>query len=486
MSITSALNNALSGLNATTRQAELISNNVANALTPGYSRQIMDLSSNVVNGNGLGVTVSAVRIVEDPVTTASRRLADAAAGEAQVRTTAQTRLADQLGNPGSPNALAQQVARFETALAAAATDPSSSSLQRDVVDAAVTVTRTMNQISTENRRIRMDADAAIQREVGEVNSALQQIGSLNREIQMRTSAGKDVASLLDQRKRLIDRISSIIPIKTARRDDDSIAIYSAGGQTLLDGRAATLEFTPSGIITPDMTVGNGALSGLSVNGNQITMGEGGGLLDGGSLAAHFETRDITVPGHDQQLDAFAADIISRFQDPAVDPTLGAGDAGLFTDNGNAYLPANEQGLAYRIGVNAAVDPRQGGDLWRLRDGINAAAQGNVGSTTLLDALKDAATGPRTPSASLGISTAMGMSGFAAELTSQRATEAVHAGDHLTTARTVQDNLVAHESQSTGVRTDEEMQRLLLVEQAFAANARVISAADEMIQQILEI
>lgn len=486
MSITSALNNALSGLNASTRQAELISNNVANALTPGYSRQVMDLSSNLVNGQGAGVSVSAVRIVEDPVTTASRRLADAATGQAQVRTAVQTRLADQLGEPSSPNALAQQVARFETAMHAAASDPTSSSLQRDVVDSAATVARTMNQISTENRRIRMDADASIQREVGEVNSALQQIGSLNREIQMRTSSGKDVASLLDQRKRLIDRISSIIPIKTAKRDNGTVAIYSSGGQTLLDGNAATIEFQQSGIITSDMTVGNGALSGLTVNGNTIAMGEGGGLLDGGSLAAHFETRDITVPGFDQQLDALAADMVTRFQDPTVDPTLGASDAGLFTDNGNAFLPANEQGLANRLGINAAVDPRQGGDLWRLRDGINAAAQGNVGSSTILDALKNAATDPRTPSASLGISTAMGMSGFAAELSSQRATEAVHANDHLTTARTVQDNLLAHESQATGVRTDEEMQRLLLVEQAFAANARVISAADSMIQQILEI
>ena len=485
MSISSALNNALSGLNASSRSAELISNNVANALTPGYSRQTLDLSSSVLNGRGVGVKVSAVRIAEDPVTTASRRLADANVGSGETMTRSLDRIASALGNPGDPNALASKAVAFEVALQASANDPSSSSAQSNVVSTAQAFTSTMNQISTENRRIRMDADASIQREVGVVNSALQQIGSLNSEIQMRSASGGDVAALMDQRKKLIDQISSIIPIKTARRDNDTLAIYSAGGQTLLDGIPAELGFNQSGLITPDMTIGNGALSGLTINGQNMEIGTGSGLLDGGSLSAHFEIRDYTVPGFDAQLDAYAVDVVERFQSPSVDPTLGTGDAGLFTDGGLAFTAGNEQGLAGRLSVNALVNPREGGEIWRVRDGLNAASPGFISSSDIVGNLLNAASATRTPSAGLGVVTPMNMAGFAAEITSQRATNAVQSESFTATANIARDGLMASESASTGVRTDEEMQRLLLVEQAFAANARVVSVADNLIQKLLE-
>ncbi len=75
------------------------------------------------------------------------------------------------------------------------------------------------------------------------------------------------------------------------------------------------------------------------------------------------------------LDGMARDLYERFADPALDPTIAAGDPGLFTDRGAAFDPADEVGLAGRIAVNAAVDPAQGGQSWRLRDGIYAAAPG---------------------------------------------------------------------------------------------------------------
>ena len=56
MSISSALNIALSGLTATGKRAEITSGNLANALTDGYGRQSVTLSSGVLGGFGNGVS----------------------------------------------------------------------------------------------------------------------------------------------------------------------------------------------------------------------------------------------------------------------------------------------------------------------------------------------------------------------------------------------------------------------------------------------
>ena len=53
------------------------------------------------------------------------------------------------------------------------------------------------------------------------------------------------------------------------------------------------------------------------------------------------------------------------------------------------------------------------------------------------------------------------------------------------SRSNQASLVENEL-SFGVNTDEELQRLLLVEQAYAANARLIQTAGEMLDEILRI
>ena len=78
MSIANALNNAISGLTATSRSAEVVSSNLANALTPGYSRREIVLSPRVLAGNGGGVHVDGVsRIISDTVL-ADYRLSNAA------------------------------------------------------------------------------------------------------------------------------------------------------------------------------------------------------------------------------------------------------------------------------------------------------------------------------------------------------------------------------------------------------------------------
>lgn len=415
MSITSALANAYSGLTASSRAAEVISNNVANAMTPGYSRKTLVLSASSLDGVGAGVRVDGMQRAADPRATADRRRLEAETGEAEVVSIARSRAAEAWGAPGSETSLAARASAFEIALRDLADSPESASLQARVSTAARELTRSVNNISTETARIRVDADATIARQVNIVNSSLKQIELINREIQIRSASGGDLTALEDERQRLVDQVSSLIPIKTYPRGGGQIAVYGKGGGALVDGKAFELGFQPTGVITQDMTVESGALSGLTLNGELIEIGRGGGLLDGGALSANFTVRDVIGVEEGARIDAYAADLIARFEDPSVDPTLGAGDPGIFTVAGNALDPADTAGIARVMGLNEAVDPLQGGNAWRFRDGVNAVSEGPTGDDTILRNLLDALSQTRPAPADAGVGGDYSSSDLAAEL-----------------------------------------------------------------------
>ncbi|QHQ36364.1 flagellar hook-associated protein FlgK [Algicella marina] len=488
MSISSALTNALSGLNAASRSAEIIANNIANAQTPGYTRRSVELVATQVNGRGTGVTVAGVTLNGNAVTLANRRLADAEAGFAGAQTGALSRLTEALGLPGDDYGLASAAADFLAALTGSANDPASAAGQAALASTAKTYAKTINDVANTVREVRQDADAEIARQVTSLNDGLRAIEKLNADIKSLAIAGNDTSSLVDTRNQVIDSLSSIVPLRIVQRDYQSIAVFTREGGVLLDPSARELDFTASGLITPDMTLSAGSLSELSQNGQAVRIGDGTGTgrLDGGSLSALFEIRDVVTPAFNDKLDALAQDLIQRFEDPALDPTLAPGDAGLFTDNGSAYDALNQIGLARRISLNSAVDPAAGGDLWRLRDGINAAAQGNVSSSAILGNLLSAATSLNPAPAALEITPPVTVASIASELTSGLAATKLqserlesHASAYLNTLREA-------ESGQSGVDTDAEIQQLILVEQAYAANARVISVTDELISRLLEI
>ncbi|MDP3860018.1 MAG: flagellar hook-associated protein FlgK [Phaeovulum sp.] len=484
MSISGALSNALSGLTAVSRAAEVVASNTANALTEGYARRELSLSSRSLGGTGAGVWVDGVSRVVDRVVLADRRLAAAEAENASVRRDFLAGFESLLGNPGERGSLSANVAGFEAALIEAASRPDSEARLASVLVAAERLSGQLNSLSASLLQTRTDADRSIGQQVQSLNASLAQIDRLNAEILAQRAARRDATALMDQRQRAVDTVAEIVPVREVARENEQISLYTTGGAILLEGNAAVIGFTPAGIVTPDMTLGSGALSGLSINGMAVPPGDDG-LLGGGSLGATFALRDVLVPSAQTQLDAFARDLISRFESPAVDPTLAPGEPGLFTDRGNPLDPAEELGLAGRIVVNARADPARGGALWRLRDGLGATAQGAVGNSGVLTALVDALSRGQVPASGNFIGAQRSASGLAADILSQAssARQSAEAGQAFASAR--QDALRQLQL-ADGVDTDHEMQMLLQIEQAFAANARVMGTVDELIKQLLAI
>lgn len=482
MSLSTSLNNAFSGLSANSRHAEVVSNNVSNAMIEGYNNKNIELSS-ITHG---GVRIEGITRAEDPVATAGRRLTDAKLASASTSFEALERIETAFGAPGSASALASRAAEFEADLRSHANAPHSIPDARAVLSSMENYAEKIRSIAGELSDIRELADANINDNVKSLNSALQGIEELNTLIAQIGASGKDATGIQDQRAMLVDQIATIVPVRSYKRPDGMIALFTPTGGTLIDGRAREFGFDASPHIAPSMTFAGGALSGLTVDGEPVDVNSGLGFFDGGSLAANFEIRDTTIPNTDARLDGLARDLIERFQDPAVDPTLGAGDAGLFTDSGLAFTAINELGLASRISVNSAIDPDQGGRLTNLRDGINALTNGDSGDNTVLRNVLDALVTPIAPSASLQLTSNLNAPDLSAALTAditQQSQKSEHQFAYLTGEQAL---LRSSELDRISVDTDDQMQKLIAIEQAYAANARVITVVDELMQTLLNI
>ena len=136
-------------------------------------------------------------------------------------------------------------------------------------------------------------------------------------------------------------------------------------------------------------------------------------------------------------------------------------------------------------INSAVDPDNGGAVWRFRDGLNAATEGPPGNSDILDRLVSAFT-DREP---LNVGQLQGQFSAvesAAELSSLAGYRTVTLEAINSSTQTQLNALRDAETANTGVDIDDQMQDLLIIEQAYAANARVIQTASQMLDRLMEL
>lgn len=472
MSLTQSIANAMSGLTAASRMAEVVSSNLANAMTDGYAKREVELTPETIGGVGAGVRVTGITRQVDRGILADRRLADSAVAGYTATTDMLSRL-EALGAVDSDASLSNRIAALEESLIAAGSDPSSSVRLDNVLTRLQEVAGSLNDQSDGIQKLRQEADTNIAEQVDALNLALNQVAQLNADITSAKANGLDAAALMDARQTAVDKIAAIVPIREVDRASNQIGLVTTSGLVLLDGSAKDIGFTPTHTITADMTLDSGALSSLTIDGKPVDS-TAAGRLDGGSLGAAFALRDKTLPDAQKALDAIAADLIDRFDDGT--------SPGLFTDAGAALDLSDTDGLAARIAVNTVVDPDQGGATWRLRDGLTATSESTAASATQFDTWLDALAEQRALPTGGAARAASGHAGaYLASLGNTR----LAAEGQLSFATARWDTLKEAEL-ANGVDSDQELQSLMQIEQTYAANARLISVLDDMMQTLLEL
>jgi len=478
MAISSAFNIATGGLSVSARMAEVVSSNLSNSLTEGYGVRQLDLSAGLLGG----VKVGGISRIVDAGTLRERRNAEADVGAQQRGASAMVQLEQAFGTVGDASGVVGRITALEQSLISASSSPSSEMRLETVVARLEDVTTALRSDAEAIQSQRLAADQAIASDVETLNTTLKQIDKLNEDVTRLVGSGNDPSSAIDARQQAIDKLTSIVPLTEIDRGNGQIALYTKSGVALIDGSPATFDFSPVGTMVAEMTQASGALSGVTLNGDPLDAVNGFGRMGGGSLEAAFVLRDETLVSLQTGLDEIAADLMQRFESTTADPTLAAGDPGLFTDRGAAFDPLNIAGLSSRLTVQASVSPSQGGDVARLRDGINAITTGPVGENAQIDRWLDALNQPIALASGGAARTAVG---HASELINTVGRLRVDAEESLGFEVARFDSLKTAEL-AGGVDSDQELQRLMQIEQAYAANARVLQTLDAMMSRLLEI
>ncbi|WP_340241876.1 flagellar hook-associated protein FlgK [Sulfitobacter pontiacus] len=469
MSLSGALNSATAGLHTTQGQSRIAADNVSNAMTPGYVRREAVLVT--ASGGQGGAVISEVRREVDATLQRMSRLENSRMTQYQSIQEGLTTYTAYLGQPGDGTSPADRFNDFQNSLTTLVNMPSSNGAQTSVALAAEDLVRSVKGAATTLSTTLNDVNMEIRYEVADLNTALYQLRDLNASGSGFTPGSLEAAQFDEKVDTILDQISGIVDTRIHRSSNGSISLYTVSGAALLEGRVVQdVTFNPS--------------DGTLMAGNQdITpFKDGVRGIQHGSLAGLSELKRETIPQFSQQLDEYARGLIQTFED--ADASLAPGEAGLFTDNGNAFDPANITGLASRLQINSKISSTGEAEVWRIRDGLGATSPG-AGSETVqinaflagLDTSMNAATGT-------GIPAEVTLRDFSAEMITSQAATRARAENDFNAAASAAEVVMSARRNSEGVNIDDEMQQLLLIEQSYAANSRVLTAVSEMIDTLI--
>lgn len=316
MGLTSALSMALSGLNANQRGLQLTATNIANADTPGYTAKTIDQTSLVEGGRVIGLESTRIQRSLDQAIQTQLRTESASSLYADRISSYQSRLDELLGTPGGVNGLDVLFNDFTDSLEGLATSPESYVARADTITSGQVLAGQLNSLSDDVQTMRQENETYLRESVDEMNTALQNIQRLNDKILANSSSSTGIADLEDQRDIYVDQLAQYMDVRVSQNSQGGIRINTAGGASLFDGRAATLEFDSRGQVTSETAYSAssdersvGTINLVTSGGSKVDLLQPG-LLRNGSIAAARDLRDDILVEAQAQLDQLAAAMAS--------------------------------------------------------------------------------------------------------------------------------------------------------------------------------
>jgi len=341
MSLTQALNSALSGLQVTQASIAMVAGNVANADTPGYTRKVVNQIATGAN-TSIGVRVSDIQREIDLYVQRQLRVENAGASYADTRADMYSQLQNLYGQPGSSTSLESVYNNFTSALQALSTSPDDPGARSAVISSAQLLTQQLNQMSGNVQALRANAELGIADAVNKANNAMSQIAALNQQIAASTPGDSATATLMDQRDSYIDQLSQLMDINVVQGDRGQVGIFTNSGTQLVGAQAGQLSFDAVGTITPasqwsanPAQRGVGTITLIPPDGAPVDLIEDHAIRSG-TIAAYLSMRDQDLVQAQNQLDALAAGMASALSDKttAGTPVSPSPQSGFDIDIGN--------------------------------------------------------------------------------------------------------------------------------------------------------
>ncbi len=453
----SMLDIGLSGLKSNSIALTVTAQNTANVNNGAYSRQVVDQSAVVYGGQGSyvigsGVQVDSIRRVADTAVIESLRLSYESYGYASTYSYGMDSIESILGSDGFN--ITSGLNEFFAALDEASVTPESVVLRQQIISSADNLASQFGGIITQLERAQSELSSQYGQMTESVNMSLSNIAEINSAIQAAQARGQNTSGLQDSLDQELQNLSSMVSINTVYQSDGTIDIALSNGQPLVIGdKAATLSLqSGNGSYGTDLNL---EFAGQTSKVYADLGGQMGAIVD--VMANEYEPikstlNDMAAAFADQVNDVLATGY-------ALDGT--SPGAPLFTYNPND--PASSLSITDVSAEDLALssDGTIGnGDILNQLSGLSSTAlgEGSVAAVNIYDAYAQmiGAVGVSTVQASNSKDTALST---------------------LTESQTARDNI-------SGVSSDEEAANLMMYINAYEANMKVISTANQMFQTVL--
>ncbi|NNA94389.1 flagellar hook-associated protein FlgK [Pseudomonas gessardii] len=285
------LNIGMSGLNAAQGSLATLSNNIANAKTPGYSRQQTTQTANGLTGSGgvfvgTGTTLSDVRRVYNQFL------------DTQLQTTTSLNFdakayLDQIGSvdkllSDKSTGVGAALNSFFAALQTSSANPSDNSARQLVLTIAQTLGNRFNSIASELNKQKEGINSQLETITGQVNQLTSSIASLNQQISQAKGQGNgEPANLLDARNEAVRSLNELVGVKVTESEGHFNVSLGTGQTLVADGVSNKLSAVPSRDDKSQYSIM------LSSAGQQMDVSS---VISGGSIGGLLRYRqDVLMP-----------------------------------------------------------------------------------------------------------------------------------------------------------------------------------------------
>lgn len=492
MSLGGALSIASSGLLAVQGQITVVSQNVANANAPGYVEETAAPEEVALGDQLAGVRLGAAVRVPAPALQISLYRQNAEVASGTTLKSAYDAIVAELGSTsadtGSTGSLTDLLSTLQGSFTRLQSDPTSAAeLQTLVANASLFANgvNTIAQVVGVQRQAA--ADAAVS-DVTSVNQELSVIGSTSSEIARLSSLGQSTASLEDQRDAAMSALSGRLNVSFGTSTGGAVVVRTADGLTLPIPAAGGSAGGPLSLAGKTLSVADthpGTIPGIMLDGVDVTA-----RLTGGSLGANLALRDTALPTTEAELDAFSATVANRFAAQGL--TLFSDRVGaLPAASTTLSSPAGIVGFASQIRVNPTIAASPA-SLLRAAGANAGQVLSNIATIAFAANAPDGTPLAAAPSTGLGPSgtlvSAYPGSGSVADLAanfiaSEGSRDSI-AGTGVANATALQTSLGTAVASSTSVSIDSEMSKMVALQNSYAANAKIITAVQNMFTTLL--
>ncbi len=449
--LTTALLIATQSLLTQQNALQVATNNIANANTPGYSREVLDLTENppVPQASlwfGTGVSATKVESIRDRML--ELRIYDETQrqGNAQAQSTALQQLEALFSDP--TQGIGADLTAFFNSLNQLSTDPTNIPLRQSVLTAANNLANDFHSTVAQANTIQHNLDLNVTQSVNQINQLTAQIAALNGQIAPLQQLGQEAGTLEDQRNELIRQLSQLTDVAVVPSDQGE-TLATGNGTALVVG---TQSFALS--LAPDAS----GAQHVFAQGTDITS-----TLTGGQIGGLLAVRDQSIPAVLSDLDGLAGGLAANFNAAHITGFDLAGN------EGQAFFAPAAPGAGAAAAFKVLItDP----------SAIAASSDGSPGSNGNLVQLL-AVRDQKLASGETPINDYSNLVFNVGNLSAQAQANA-------TATQTSLQQLENQRSAISGVSIDEETANLIRYQHAFQAAARVISTVDQLTQVLLNI